>query len=139
MIRNFIAIDFETANQQPSSVCSVGVVMVRNGQVADTFYSLIQPELNYYYYWCQRMHGLSQSDTLQVSHHHTNGATFETFRAFAFYPFRCYVFGATTTSSCTATTSTLFSYCALVLGISANSTLRLSNRTFSSSVIATNP
>ena len=27
MIRDFIAIDFETANQQPSSVCSVGVVM----------------------------------------------------------------------------------------------------------------
>ena len=41
MIRDFIAIDFETANQQPSSVCSIGVVMVRNGQVADSFYSLI--------------------------------------------------------------------------------------------------
>ena len=43
MIRDFIAIDFETANQQLSSVCSIGVVMVRNGQVADSFYSLIQP------------------------------------------------------------------------------------------------
>ena len=37
MIRDFIAIDFETANQQPSRVCSIGVVMVRNGQVADSF------------------------------------------------------------------------------------------------------
>ena len=37
--------------------------MVRNGQVADSFYSLIQPEPNYYYYWCQRVHGLSQCDT----------------------------------------------------------------------------
>ena len=63
MLRNFIAIDFETANQQPSSVCSVGVVMVRDGQVADSFYSLIQPEPNYYNYWCQRVHGISQSDT----------------------------------------------------------------------------
>ena len=63
MIRDFIAIDFETANQQPSSVCSVGVVMVRNGQVADSFYSLIHPEPNYYNYWCQRVHGLSQCDT----------------------------------------------------------------------------
>lgn len=34
MIRDFVAIDFETANQQPSSVCSVGVVMVRDGQIA---------------------------------------------------------------------------------------------------------
>ena len=63
MLRDFIAIDFETANQEPSSVCSVGVVMVRNGQIVDSFYSLIQPEPNYYNYWCQRVHGLSQDDT----------------------------------------------------------------------------
>ncbi len=63
MIRDFIAIDFETANRQPSSVCSVGVVMVRNGQVAGSFYRLIQPEPNYYSYWCQRVHGLSRCDT----------------------------------------------------------------------------
>jgi len=63
MLRDFIAIDFETANQQPSSVCSVGVVMVRDGQIVDSFYSLIQPEPNYYNYWCQRVHGISESDT----------------------------------------------------------------------------
>ena len=64
MLRDFIAIDFETANQQPSSVCSVGVVMVRDGQIVDSFYSLIQPEPNYYNYWCQRVHGISESDTI---------------------------------------------------------------------------
>lgn len=63
MIRDFIAIDFETANQYLSSVCSVGVVMVRNGQIADTFYSLIQPEPNFYSYFCQRVHGLGHNDT----------------------------------------------------------------------------
>ena len=63
MIRNFIAIDFETANEQASSVCSVGVVMVRNGRVADNFYHLIQPEPNYYSYFCQRVHGLGHADT----------------------------------------------------------------------------
>ena len=63
MIRDFIAIDFETANQQPSSVCSVGVVMVRDGQIVNSFYNLIQPEPNYYNYWCQRVHGISESDT----------------------------------------------------------------------------
>jgi DNA polymerase-3 subunit epsilon len=63
MIRDFVAIDFETANQQPSSVCSVGAVMVRDEQIADTFYSLIQPEPNYYSYFCQRVHGITQSDT----------------------------------------------------------------------------
>lgn len=67
MTNNFIAIDFETANQEPSSVCSVGVVMVRNRQVADSFYSLILPEPNYYSYWCQRVHGLSCQDTDDAS------------------------------------------------------------------------
>ncbi len=60
---NFAAIDFETANQHPTSVCSVGIVVVREGQIADRFYSLIQPEPNYYTFWCQRVHGLGHSDT----------------------------------------------------------------------------
>ena len=63
MLRDFIAIDFETANQFPSSVCSVGAVFVRDGQVAGTFYSLIQPEPNYYSYSCQQVHGLGSGDT----------------------------------------------------------------------------
>ncbi len=62
-MKDFVAIDFETANAQPSSVCSVGVVIVRHGCVADTFYSLICPEPNYYNFFCQRVHGLSAADT----------------------------------------------------------------------------
>lgn len=60
---NFAAIDFETANSERTSVCSVGVVVVRDGEIADTFYSLIQPEPNYYTYWCTRVHGLTGADT----------------------------------------------------------------------------
>ena len=37
-MRDFAAIDFETANNQRSSVCSVGVVVVRDGEIANTFY-----------------------------------------------------------------------------------------------------
>ena len=62
-MRDFAAIDFETANGNPCSVCSVGIVVVRNGIVTDTFYSLIQPEPNYYTWFCQRVHGLGPSDT----------------------------------------------------------------------------
>ena len=43
---DFAAIDFETANECPSSVCSVGVVIVRDGQIVDSFYRLIHPEPN---------------------------------------------------------------------------------------------
>lgn len=60
---DFAAIDFETANSSRSSVCSVGIVVVRDGEIADTFYSLIQPEPNYYNYWCTRVHGLCCADT----------------------------------------------------------------------------
>ena len=56
---DFAAIDFETANEQPCSVCSVGVVIVRGGEVVDSFYSLIHPEPEYYQWFCQRVHGLS--------------------------------------------------------------------------------
>lgn len=62
-MENFAAIDFETANSERTSVCSVGVVVVRGGEIVDSFYSLIQPEPNYYSYWCSRVHGLCRADT----------------------------------------------------------------------------
>ena len=62
-MRDFAAIDFETANNERTSVCSVGVVIVRDGEIVDSFYSLIQPEPNYYNYWCSQVHGLSREDT----------------------------------------------------------------------------
>ena len=62
-MNNFAAIDFETANEQPCSVCSVGVVVVRAGEIVDTFYSLIKPEPEYYRWFCQRVHGLGPADT----------------------------------------------------------------------------
>lgn len=62
-MKNFAAIDFETANSERTSVCSVGVVVVREGEIVDSFYSLIQPEPNYYSYWCSRVHGLCRTDT----------------------------------------------------------------------------
>ena len=64
MLRDFAAIDFETANEQLSSVCSVGIVIVRNGIITDRFYSLIQPEPNYYSYMNSCIHGLTYKDTV---------------------------------------------------------------------------
>ena len=62
-MQDFAAIDFETANNIRSSVCSVGVVIVRDGEVVNKFYSLIKPEPEYYNYWCSQVHGLSAEDT----------------------------------------------------------------------------
>ncbi len=64
-MKNFAAIDFETANSHPSSVCSVGVVVVRDGAIAERFYELIRPEPSFYSYWNTRVHGLTERDTAQ--------------------------------------------------------------------------
>ena len=60
---DFAAIDFETANEWPSSVCSVGVVIVRGGLVTKRFYSLIHPEPEYFRWFCRKIHGLGPEDT----------------------------------------------------------------------------
>lgn len=63
-MQNFAAIDFETANGHPTSVCSVGVVVVREGGVAEKFYSLIKPEPEFYSYWNTQIHGICHEDTI---------------------------------------------------------------------------
>lgn len=65
-MNNFAAIDFETANNLRSSVCSVGVVVVREGVLTDKFYSLIYPEPDYFTYWTTRVHGLIMEDVRQA-------------------------------------------------------------------------
>jgi len=62
-MQDFAAIDFETANGRRSSVCAVGIVVVRGGIIVDKFYSLIQPSPNYYTYWTTEVHGLTRKDT----------------------------------------------------------------------------
>lgn len=62
-MKDFAAIDFETANWNLSSICSVGIVVVRSGVVSDKFYRLICPYPNYYNYRNTQIHGLSYDDT----------------------------------------------------------------------------
>lgn len=42
-MQDFAAIDFETVNRHRFSICSVGGVVVRDGEIVDRFYSLTQP------------------------------------------------------------------------------------------------
>ena len=62
-MKDFAAIDFETANECSSSVCSVGLVVVRAGEIVDRYYSLIRPEPEYHRYFCDRVHGLTKEET----------------------------------------------------------------------------
>ena len=62
-MKDFAAIDFETANYERSSVCSVGLVIVRGGEIVDKFYSLIKLEPEYYTFRCSQVNGLCAADT----------------------------------------------------------------------------
>lgn len=65
-MESFIAIDFETANQYRSSICSVGVVRVEDGTIRDRFYSLIKPNPNFYCHWATEIHGINYYDTIDA-------------------------------------------------------------------------
>ena len=63
---NFVAMDFETANHQPYSACSLALVMVKNSQIVDEFYTLIQPETPFFWRNVQ-IHGIHQEDVTQCA------------------------------------------------------------------------
>ena len=65
-MQNFAAIDFETANMYRTSVCSVGLVIVRDGITADKFYSLIRPTPHFYTSFNTKIHGICKEDTLNA-------------------------------------------------------------------------
>jgi DNA polymerase-3 subunit epsilon len=60
---DFAAIDFEIANHHHSSVCSVGVVIVRAGEIKDKIYRLIRPEPEWHWWRFTQIHGLAAEDT----------------------------------------------------------------------------
>ncbi len=60
---NFIAIDVETANFSPSSICSIGAVKVCDGLIADSRYSLVNPEPGWFANKCVEVHGITEDMT----------------------------------------------------------------------------
>ncbi len=63
-MKSFVAIDVETANNQPSSICAIGAVKVVDGIIVDRFYELVKPEPEYYFrYFTEQIHGIGYDDT----------------------------------------------------------------------------
>jgi DNA polymerase-3 subunit epsilon len=48
-MENFIAIDFETATGKRSSMCAIGLVVVKNNSIVEKIWALIQPPDNNYH------------------------------------------------------------------------------------------
>ena len=68
----FNAIDVETANADPSSICQIGIVQVRAGRIAKCVSTLVNPEMAFNCFNV-RLHGISEhtvsnSETLPELH-----------------------------------------------------------------------
>ncbi len=57
---NFLAIDFETANYQKHSACSVGLVKVQNGVITEKVVHIIRPPSKEFVF--TYIHGLTWTD-----------------------------------------------------------------------------
>ncbi|MCD7915426.1 MAG: 3'-5' exonuclease [Tannerellaceae bacterium] len=65
-MEKFAAIDFERANGKQSSICSIGVAIVENGEITDRFYSLVRLAPSYYLRKTTAIHGLKRMDTMEA-------------------------------------------------------------------------
>lgn len=61
--KSFVAIDFETATGARDSACAVAAVVFENGEVSDSYVSLIQPPGNEYDPFNTSLHGIGPNDT----------------------------------------------------------------------------
>jgi len=59
---DFVAIDFETANETRSSACSVGICLFKGGEIVDEYYTLIKPPGNRFSPFNVQIHGITPDD-----------------------------------------------------------------------------
>ena len=63
-MENFVAIDVETANNHPSSICAIGAVKVVGGVIVERFYELVKPEPEFYFrHFTENIHGIDRNMT----------------------------------------------------------------------------
>lgn len=56
----YVAIDFQTANELRASACSIGLVTVKDGEIVDEFYTLIRPDILHFNQENVAMHGITE-------------------------------------------------------------------------------
>lgn len=56
----YVAIDFQTANELRASACSIGLVTVKDGEIVDEFYTLIRPDILHFNQDNVAMHGITE-------------------------------------------------------------------------------
>lgn len=63
MSHTFTAIDFETAQGKRWSICQLGLVRVKHGQITQKISKPVCPPDNYYFYRNTEIHGITADDT----------------------------------------------------------------------------
>jgi len=63
---NFTAIDFETANGKRASVCQIGVTKVENGEIVDSYCSMVTPPAGFRDFALRNIevHGIRPADII---------------------------------------------------------------------------
>lgn len=64
---DFVAIDFETANSNMTSACSLGIAVVSNNKVIEVKEWLIKPTPFYFEYYNSKVHGITEDDVKDCS------------------------------------------------------------------------
>ena len=59
---NWVAIDFETANEKYSSACALGIAIVEHGRIIKRASWLIRPRELYFNYYNTYIHGITKED-----------------------------------------------------------------------------
>lgn len=67
---NFVALDIETATDERSSICEIGLTFVEKGNVIGSKSWLIQPPGNKYYPFNIEIHGITPEDTADKPNFH---------------------------------------------------------------------
>lgn len=62
-MQDFAAIEIQTANHSPASICAIGIVVVHNGRVTNKIYRKVRPTPNFYAGWAVALHGITYEDT----------------------------------------------------------------------------
>ena len=63
----FNSIDVETANADRASICQIGIVHVRDGEIEDQWQTLINPE-DWFDPWNVSIHGIDEKDVRNTEH-----------------------------------------------------------------------
>lgn len=64
-MHTFTAIDFETANPDPWSICQVGLVRIEQGKITHEISMLVQPPDNNYWSRFIEIHGIGPNHTVR--------------------------------------------------------------------------